>query len=53
MAERRAYSEEMEAMKEDFLEGEEEEEMDSEEMEKLAKDYLKKTYGVDEMPVQQ
>lgn len=32
-------------------EGDEYEEgVDSEEMEKLAKDYLKKTYGVDEMP---
>lgn len=57
MKERREWSEEQEAMKDledsDFFgesENPEEDEAMREEMERVAKDYLKKTYGVDEMP---
>lgn len=50
MQERREYSEQMENEKEEFLEEDSENE-NFDEMEKLAKDYLKSTYGVDEMPI--
>ena len=50
MAERRSYSEQRADEKEEDLLEEEEGELNVDEMEKLAKDYLKKTYGVDEMP---
>ena len=50
MAERRSYSEQRADEKEEDLLEEEEGELNVDEMEKLAKDYLMKTYGVDEMP---